>query len=119
MGQRASAGFVNSRRGAIEMTHRDWFGILVRGFGLYLLIQALPQCVALIVEYQAGGPANGPGMPRMWFGGGTPLLIYCLSYLALGFIALRFANTIVRFAYPGEHNEFIPPTEDLPPAPRL
>jgi hypothetical protein len=100
------------------MTHRDWFGILVRGFGLYLLIQALPQCVALIIEYQAGGPGvNGGGTPRMWFGGGgMPMLIYCLVYLALGFIALRFGNLIVRFAYPGEHNQWIPPVDDRPPA---
>jgi hypothetical protein len=92
------------------MTHRDWFGILVRGFGLYLLSQALPQCVALIVEYQ-NGPLNGGGV------GGGALLIYCVVYLVLGFIALRFANTIVRFAYPGEHNQFIPP-DDQPTAPR-
>jgi hypothetical protein len=54
----------------------------------------------------------------MWFGVGTPLLIYCLSYLALGFIALRFANTIVRFAYPGEHNQWVPPIDEPPPVPQ-
>ena|SRR5580692_2372296 len=103
------------------MTHRDWFGVLVRCFGLYLIIQALPQCVALIIEYQGGqngGGFNGVGRPMMWFGGGTPLLIYCLVYLVLGFLFLRFANPIVRFAYPGEHNQWIPPVDDQPPAPR-
>ncbi|HET6324831.1 MAG TPA: hypothetical protein VFG04_09035 [Planctomycetaceae bacterium] len=46
------------------------------------------------------------------------MLIYCLVYLVMGFIALRFANPIVRFAYPGEHNQWIPPVDDQPPAPR-
>ena len=92
------------------MNHRDWFGILVRGFGLYLLIQALPQSVALIIEYQFGGPGfNGGGMQRTWFGGGMGGLIYIGIYLVLGLIILRFANVIVRFAYPGEHNQWIPP----------
>jgi hypothetical protein len=102
------------------MTHRDWFGILVRGFGLYLLIQILPQCIALIIEYQNGGPGvNGGAMGRMWFGGaGAPVMIYCLVYLVLGFIFLRFANTIVRFAYPGEHNQWVPPIDEPPPVPR-
>jgi len=101
------------------MNQRDWFGILVRGFGLYLIIQILPQCVALIIEFQAGGPGfNGGAMPRTFFGGGMGALIYCGVYLVLGFIALRFANLIVRFAYPGERTQWIPPTEDLPPAPR-
>jgi hypothetical protein len=101
------------------MTRRDWFGILVRGFGLYLIIQALPQCVALVIEYETGGPGANGGMPRMWFGaGGTPALIYCGVYLALGFIALRFANLIVRFAYPGEHDPFVPPIDEQPAAPR-
>ncbi|HEV7998635.1 MAG TPA: hypothetical protein VGP63_02070 [Planctomycetaceae bacterium] len=101
------------------MTHRDWFGVLVRCFGLYLIIQALPQCVALMIEYQAGGPGlNGGGVaPMRFFGGGGGMLIYCLVYLVLGFIALRFANPIVRFAYPGEHNQWIPPIDDQPPAP--
>jgi hypothetical protein len=118
MGQRASAGFVNTHRGANEMNHRDWFGILVRGFGLYLLIQALPQCVALIIEYQFGGPGfNGGGMPRTWFGGGMGGLIYIGIYLVLGLIILRFANVIVRFAYPGEQNQWIPPTDEQHPTP--
>ncbi len=81
------------------MNHRDWFGILVRGFGLYLLIQALPQCVALIIEYQFGGPGfNGGGMQRTWFGGGMGGLIYVGIYLVLGLIifALRQCDRALR-----------------------
>ncbi len=106
------------------MNHRDWFGILVRGFGLYLIIQVLPQCVALIIEYQAGGPGfggGGGGMARPWFGGmgGMGGMIYCFIYLVLGLIILRFANLIVRFAYPGEHNQWVPPIEEQPAPPRV
>ncbi len=96
------------------MNHRDWFGILVRGF--YLLIQILPQCVALIIDYQNGGP--GGGMARAFGAGRSPVMIYCLVYLVLGFIFLRFPNAIVRFAYPREREQWVPPIEEPPPVPR-
>jgi hypothetical protein len=98
------------------MTPKDWFGVLVRGFGLFLLVQPIPQCIALMLEYQGGGPGMGRGFTS-YFGGGGGTLTYCAIYFVLGFIGLRFANAIVRFAYPGEPKQWIPPIDDQPPAP--
>jgi hypothetical protein len=74
------------------MTPRDWFGVLVRGGGLYMVIVAIGQGIAAITEGELGGL---PECRRSH-------VVYCLTYLVLGSIALRGANMIVRFAYPDE-----------------
>ena len=81
------------------MTPRDWFGLLVRGGGLYMLIVAINQGIAAIIE---GELRNWPEFRRSY-------VVYCITYLVLGSIALRGANMIVRFAYPEEPNQ---PTGD-------
>ena len=72
------------------MTPRDWFGVLVRGGGLYMFVIAIGQAVAAMAQYDTGWERD------------RSHVAYCLIYLVLGSIALRGADMIVRFAYPDE-----------------
>jgi len=72
------------------MTPRDWFGVLVRGGGLYMFVIAIGQAVAAMAQYDTGWERD------------RSRVAYCLIYLVLGSIALRGADMIVRFAYPDE-----------------
>jgi hypothetical protein len=87
------------------MTPRDWFGVLVRGGGLYMLIVAINQDIAAIIE---GELRNWPEFRRSY-------VVYCITYLVLGSIALRGANMIVRFAYPEEPTRPSSADDNSPP----
>jgi hypothetical protein len=62
------------------------------GSGLYMLTVAIGQGIAAITEGELGGLAEFR----------RSHVVYCLTYLVLGRIAMRGANMIVRFAYPDE-----------------
>ncbi len=74
------------------MTAKDWFGVVVRGAGLYMLIAGIGQGVAVFAERELSTPD--------W---GRAHVLYLIFYLVLGMIALRGGNMIVRFAYPDDH----------------
>jgi hypothetical protein len=88
------------------MTPKDWFGVLVRGGGLYMLVVAIGQGIAAITEGELGGL---PEFRRSH-------VVYCITYLVLGIISLRGANMIVRFAYPEEPARPSSADNDSPPA---
>ena len=83
------------------MTPKDWFGVLVRGAGLYLIVIAIGQGAAALLEREMDPlHVSSSRMP------------YCLLYLGAGVLAIRFADAVVRFAYPDRPMQ--PPEGDAP-----
>lgn len=76
----------------IEMTPCDIFGIIVRTFGLSLVIYA--------IWYLVYGIATMAGLPEEAPGYGVAFFISGGTYLTMGSYLLRGAPGVIRFAYP-------------------
>jgi hypothetical protein len=79
------------------MKARDIFGIVVRAFGLVLMLYGL-WFLAFAIAQACGMPQEYPGEMAGYFVSGIPSF-------ALGLIFLRCARQIVRFSYPGERDD--------------
>lgn len=82
------------------MTPKEWFGVVTRTLGLWMVLQAALQSIALVayllgmhkffvVEYAY------PGESPMSF------IMPLTAKIAAAVVCLRYADSIVEFAYPG------------------
>ncbi len=73
------------------MTAKDWFGVVVRGVGLWFIVRSISFVFEAVAERQ-GWSGFGGGIRHNVMNG--------LATLVFGIVFLRGADLIVRFAYP-------------------
>ena len=75
------------------MHAQSWFGVGVRLFGCYLMLQSLVNLTFYAsVRLDWSAVSSPEGLPEY--------LLYAVCYAAVGLVVLRNADPIVRFAYP-------------------
>ena len=73
------------------MTAKDWFGVIVRVIGIWLIVTGIPNCLLAIMGDRDFFPSRG-----VW----NWEVIRSAIWIVGGVILLRGGDMIVKFAYP-------------------